>query len=274
MDNKKENRSRANGAIEVDHDKIINELTSLLSIASTPASLIRDTGNMIHAPLSISAEPSQAQIKLDRETCQILERDIEASKSHSKIISGIVQQLLSFTEGANAAAAAAAAADNDTSTPPPSSSSLLSSPNLSSGATKDIAASSTILNTLTKLEWLACICKENSVGLENLTSALASGDHIWTLVPSALYVTFDSMIQLLILWKKLGSRIDLRALVSGKPHAVLPDTDPQVTHVNTEITALLATRQAILHENSRVPITEILLDVLIPVLKVIEDRLR
>nr|BDT62982.1 MAG: wsv023-like protein [Trachysalambria curvirostris nimavirus] len=257
MDSSRDSRSVS--AVEIDHAKIINDLTSLLSVVDPPASSILDSGNMIRAPGSESAEPSQPYIKLDREVCNIISKDIEAVTNNNKTVDTILAQFLAFAEGSSESSSKVL----PSSPPPPSRQSVTG-----------IAASTTILSPLIKLEWLACICTENKVAVENLSETLDSGHQFWKLFPSALYATFDSMIQLLILWMKLGSQIDLEALASGKGNVMLPNTDPQVIHTGTGIESLLATRKRILSYSSQVPVTEILRDIIIPVLKAIDDRLK
>lgn len=261
MDHHSESSSR--GAVEVDYDSIISKLTSLFTLVEPSQASILDTSNMIHAPNSGSANPVQQHIKLDGEVCQILSRDIENTKNSNDKIESILRQFLNFAaesnEGADMKRAGAATSARV------------------EGETARLVTAAPILDPFTKLEWVARICQENSVAVNNLSMFLESGQQVWNLFPVAVYSSLDCMIQLTILWKLFGAYIDVQALASGKSSAVLSHDNPQVVHAKQEIAAMLQMRRdtmgSDLKSKAPVPVTVILSDVIIPVMKATNERL-
>ena len=243
-------------AIHVDKDNIMNKLVSLMTIIRPSRASILDTSEMIHALTSVSEEP----IKLDGEVCQILSKDIEKARDNNDQIDSILRQFLNFAADVRAPGAAAAASTRI------------------KGETAKLAEATPILDPFTKLEWMARICQENSIAVNNLSMVLESGQQIWNLFPAAIYSSFDCLIQILILWILFGAYIDVQALASGKSNAVLVHDNPQVTHATMEITALLEMRQKVmgsdLESKAPVPVTEILSDIILPVMKATKERLR
>lgn len=252
------------GAVEVDYDNIINNLTSLYTVVAPSHGSLLDTSDMIHAPASVSSTPPQQHIKLDREVSQILSHDIENTKGNNRQIDSILRQFLSFAAGGKSSSEAGGI--------------TLTSGN--NNTTAKLAATTPVLDTLTKLEWTAHICQENSVALDNLSTVLESGQQIWNLFPAAIFSTLDCLVQLSILWRLFGAYIDVQALASGKTDdALLDHENPQVVHAKQEIANMLETRQKITGFDAKsnkvpVPATEILLDIIIPVMKAIDDRFR
>lgn len=246
------------GAVEVDYDNIINNLISLFTVVAPSHASLLDMSDMVHAPASVSSSPLQQHMKLDREVCQILSQDIENTKSNNKQIDSILRQFLDFAGSGNLSKEGGI--------------------KTTSGDTAKLAAGTAVLDTVTKLEWMAHICQENSVALDNLSILLESGQQIWNLLPAAIYSSLDCMIQLSILWRLFGAYVNLQALASGKRNESLLDHEnPQVVHAKQEIASMLEMRQKITGSDANkapVPITEILLDVIIPVIKTINERFR
>ena len=293
------------GAFEIDYANVIDTLASLITVVQPSHSSILDTAEMVQASDHLSNETSakgigskargnnddgssrtspneaeeankklDANIKLDRGVTQMIAKDIESTKDNIITLNNIITQLLQFSKSSSVeavkkdAAAAAAGADGA------AEAQLTFAP---SGTVTSIANTIEILNTRTKLEWLACICQENKVGVENLSIALRSGQQIWTTFTSAVYSSLDCMYQIIILWKLLGSYIDLKSLTSGSPYAVLDHNHPQVVHARAEIQSILNKRAKIvdIHRDpgEDVPITAILSDFILPILKPMEDTL-
>nr|AKS10605.1 wsv023-like protein [Metopaulias depressus WSSV-like virus] len=250
----------AGGAVEVDCENIINNLVSLFGVVAPSHGSLLDMSDMVHAPASVSSSPPQQHLKLDREVCQILSQDIENMKSNNKQIDSILRQFLGFAESGKSSKAGGVT--------------------ITSGDTARLAAATPVLDTLTKLEWTARICQENTVALDSLSTVLESGQQIWNMFPAAIYSSLDCMIQLSVLWRLFGAYVNVQALASGKTDdALLDHENPQVVHAKQEIASMLETRQKIIGSNAKynkipVPVTEILLDVIIPVMKVINERLR
>lgn len=251
---------RNSSGIEVDVDNVVNKLVSLYSVIAPSGGSILDTSDMIHAPSSISSNPQNPCIKLDSEVCQMLSKDIEETKNSTNQIEIILKQFFRFAESSGAQGAS------------PSSSSPLK------GETKNLAASVKILDTTTKLDWLAHICQENGVTVDNLASVLESSQLVWNLFPAAIYASLDCMLQMSIMWKLIGAYVDLKGLAEGKSDAILPHDNPIVVHAKQEITTLLETRLKIIGSDNKarapVPVTEILLDIIVPVLRTINERFK
>ena len=243
-------------AIEVDYETIIHNLTSLFTVVMPSHESFLEMSDHIHAPIS-ECSSSQTQLKLDREVSESLSQDIEKTKNNSRQVNSIVQQFLNFAESGK--------------------SSMTGKPVVMSGDTAKIAAVSPVLNTLIKLEWLACICQENSIALDNLSTVLENGQHIWNLFPAAIYSSLDCLIQLSILWRLFGAYINVQAFASGKTDDTLVDHgNPQVVQAKIEISSMLEMRKEIMgsQNTSPVPVTEILLDIIIPVMKVMDQVTR
>ena len=258
MDHNSRDQPSTTGALEVDYDNIINKLTSLISVVKPCHASILDTSDLIHAPNSVTTDRPQQHLKLDGEVCQMLSSDIERTDECNDQIGSILRNFLDFA-GAESKGAG------------PTASTRIE------GETARLAATTQILDTFTKLEWLACICQENSVAVSNLSVALESGHRIWNLFPKAIYSSLDCMIQLTILWKLFGGYIDLQALASGKSNAVLTHDNPQVVHAKNEVSALLEMRKKMMgfgpESEAPVPVTEILSTVILPVMKATKERL-
>lgn len=245
------------GAVEVDYDNIIDKLTSLITVVVPSHGSLLDISDMVHAPASVSSSPPQQHIKLDREVCETLSQDIEKTKDNNKLIDSILRQFLDFA-GSNKPPETRGMGGNDTGG------------TTITGDTAKLAASTSVLNPLTKMEWMAHICNENSVALDNLSTVLESRQQIWNLFPKAIYCSLDCMVHLFILWRQFGAYVNVQALASGKTDDALLDHDnPQVVHARQEIRRLLEMRKKL---TEAVPVTEILLDLIIPVVKAIEEK--
>ena len=250
----------AGGSVEVDYDNIINNLTSLFTVVAPSHGSLLDMSDMVYATTSASSSLPEQHIKLDREVCDILNQDIENLKSNNKQIDSILRQFLGFMGSGKSSGAGGIT--------------------ITSGDTAKLAATTRVLDTLTKLEWTAHICQENSVGLDSLSTVLESKHLIWNLFPAAIYSSLDCMIQLSILWKLFGAYINVQALANGQTDdALLDNENPQVVHAKQEIASVLEMRQNIVgfdikSNKAPVPVTEILLNVIIPVMKAINEKLR
>nr|BDT63456.1 MAG: wsv023-like protein [Sesarmops intermedium nimavirus]GBG35612.1 wsv023-like protein [Sesarmops intermedium nimavirus] len=254
------------GAVEVDYDSIINDIVSLYDVPAPSHGSLLDMSDMVYTPTSVSSSPPQKRIKLDREVCQILSQDIEKMKSNNAQIDSIMKQFLVFAGSSKSSEVGGGTDTAATSSKSSSSSQII-------GDTAKLAVTTPVLNTLTKLEWMVHICHENSVALDSLSTVLENKQHIWNMFPVAIYDSLDCMIQLCILWKLFGAYVNVQALGSGRTDDTLLDHEnPQVVHAKQEINSMLEIRKKI--RDPDVPITEILLDVIIPVIKTIHERLR
>nr|BDV50216.1 MAG: wsv023-like protein [Chiromantes dehaani nimavirus] len=256
------------GAVEVDYDNIINNIVSLYDVSAPSHGSLLDMSDMVYTPTSVSSSPPQKRIKLDREVCQILSKDIEKVKSNNAQIDSIMKQFLVF-----AGSSKSSEVGGGTDTAATSSKSSSQAGGIIIGDTAKLAAMTPVLNTLTKLEWMVHICHENSVALDSLSTVLENKQHIWNMFPVAIYDSLDCMIQLCILWKLFGAYVNVQALGSGRTDDTLLDHEnPQVVHAKQEINSMLEIRKKF--RDLDVPITEILLDVIIPVMKTIHEKLR
>lgn len=290
------------GSFEIDYANVIDTLASLISVVQPSHASILDTAEMVQTSDHLSNETGvngigndddgsrtslnesdvankklDNAIKLDRDVTQMIAKDIESTKDNVITLNNIIAQLLQFSKSSSTDAvkednnntAAVAAGANGVAEVQPSFT--------PSGTVTSIANTTEILNTRTKLEWLACICQENKVGVENLSMALRGGQQIWTTFTSAVYSSLDCMYQIIILWKLLGSYIDLKSLTSGSPYAVLDHNHPGVVHARKEIQSMLNKRAKIVDihgdPGEDVPITVILSDFVLPILKPMEDTL-
>ena len=252
-----DDKKSAGGAVKVDYENVISNIVSLFTVVAPSHGSLLDISDMIHTTDSTS--PPQPHIKLDREVCDLLSRDFENMKNNNKKIESILKQFLNFAGSGKP-------------------SQIEKGINITSGLTAKLAATTPILDSLTKLEWVAHICGENSVGVESLSTVLESGQQIWNLIPALVYCSLDCFNQLYIIWTLFGGYVNPLALGSGKTNnaALLDHENPQVVHAKQEIARVLEMRQNIMGSANKapVPITEILLDIIIPVMKAINERLR
>nr|BDT63521.1 MAG: wsv023-like protein [Pasiphaea japonica whispovirus] len=264
--------------VELDYSQIISNITSLLSVADPPQNLIIDTNESLSANESYNNNQvgkGLGQIKLDRSVCQVIAKDIESVKNNNAEIDAIIKQILYFTDSTNDISSE----DCTQNIKKKEDEKQRETKSLSSfkGVSAHLARKVPVLDTITKLDWLARICQENQVGLDNLNAAIGSKQQIWTTFPAAVMATLDCLYNLDILWKLIGAYIDIEAVANGQPDTVLPHNNPQVQHVKEEISIMLQIRQKIIgvgnHSTPPVPITVLLSDKIIPILRNIKEKI-
>ncbi|AAK77707.1 ORF38 [White spot syndrome virus] len=257
--------------LELDYSKIIHDITAMLSVAAPPPNSILDASDGLIATASATAPAAETgnsnRMRLDKDVCQLIERDIELVKSDTIEVDSIIRQLLYFGESASEKNIKT----NSTEKEP------VYFPKEPKGEAVKLAKNTPVLDTITKLDWMANICQSNKIGVENLASALQSGQLIWTTFPAAVYASLDSFYHIAIMWKLLGSFINIEALSKGSKDNLLPRDDIQVVHAKQEIAAMLQSRQNILgrgpSEYPPVPITAILSRTIIPLLRNFSEKL-
>lgn len=203
-----------NDTIGVDIGNVFNKMLSLFRTSTPSDESIISSTNMAHAPLSVDAGPTSS-IKLDNDVTTFLADDIARLGECSSTMSCILERFTNFADRS----------DSTSTYAEPQNSGALH------GEAAALSATSGILDPITTIDLFSRLCSDNTIAVENLSQFIIHNNQFWTLFPSAIITTYDVLCQVLILWYKIGARIDLASLAtkgSNCESSVVDHTNPRV----------------------------------------------
>lgn len=283
--------------VEPSHSDLVDNHEA--SLASVKANAGKKGG--VGGEASGGSPANPAVRKLDNTTSQMLLKDIPILKQNSRRTTDLFNQLMQVVEGDGphtfkdpSSIIAAAGLDTSDDDANGQQQRHLLKPSL----TKTVAENVDFENPLTVLSMFSSVINENAFAAESLSSFLSSptGDNtFWKLLGPLINTTMDSVIKLLLVWYLFGASIDLKSFVQKKTrdprelpnNAVLTRNNPRVANTIRIINAIVKSRrESSIHtdlpgetiatklldpDTSNLSITETFHNVVIPVLKILED---
>lgn len=226
-------------SIQVQLAHIFAALGDMVPVYDPSHSDLVDNSNMNHAAIESNKRHLQGKNdevirKIDTTTSQVIAKDLETLKGHSKEVGKLLNQLMQFAEGDGDYR------QGDRTSPVEENKRKMEE-------LTSICSHVTLDRPFVKLSLFSDIINLQTMPIEKLSQVMTApkgNNKIWKMLPTMINTTMDILIKLYCSWMLYASLIDLKKIVSNKEDDCLLDlSDPYVLTTIDHINEVIAKRK-------------------------------